>query len=40
MSDAAAVERHLERSGDFGETEGGFAQRALAWIECAGRRHA
>ena len=29
---------HVEGTGGFGETEGGFAQRALAWIEKAGNR--
>ena len=36
MSDAAAA--HVDGTGGFGETEGGFAQRALAWIEKAGNR--
>lgn len=29
---------HVEGTGGFGETEGGFAQRALAWIEKAGNK--
>ena len=29
---------HVEGTGGFGETEGGFAQRALAWVEKAGNR--
>ena len=29
---------HVEGAGGFGETEGGFAQRALAWVEKAGNR--
>lgn len=29
---------HVDGTGGFGETEGGFAQRALAWIERAGNK--
>jgi aminobenzoyl-glutamate transport protein len=29
---------HVEGTGGFGEREGGFAQRALAWVERAGNR--
>jgi aminobenzoyl-glutamate transport protein len=29
---------HLDGTGGFGEKEGGFAQRALAWVEKAGNR--
>ncbi len=29
---------HVEGTGGFGETEGGFAQRALAWVEKAGNK--
>ncbi len=29
---------HVEGTGGFGETEGGFAQRALAWIEKVGNK--
>lgn len=29
---------HVDGTGGFGETEGGFAQRALAWIEKAGNK--
>ena len=29
---------HVDGTGGFGETEGGFAQRALAWVEKAGNR--
>jgi aminobenzoyl-glutamate transport protein len=29
---------HVDGSGGFGEREGGFAQRALAWIERAGNK--
>jgi aminobenzoyl-glutamate transport protein len=29
---------HVDGTGGFGEREGGFAQRALAWIEKAGNR--
>jgi aminobenzoyl-glutamate transport protein len=29
---------HIEGTGGFGETEGGFAQRALAWIEKVGNK--
>ena len=36
MSTAAAG--HVDGTGGFGETEGGFAQRALAWIEKAGNK--
>ena len=35
---AAAPSSHVDGTGGFGETEGGFAQRALAWIEKAGNR--
>ena len=35
---AAAPSSHVEGTGGFGETEGGFAQRALAWIEKAGNK--
>lgn len=38
MSDAAVAKEHVDGSGGFGETEGGFAQRALAAIERAGNR--
>ena len=39
MSAAApAPSSHVEGTGGFGETEGGFAQRALAWIEKAGNK--
>jgi aminobenzoyl-glutamate transport protein len=37
MSDAAAA-KHVDGTGGFGEREGGFAQRALAWVEKAGNR--
>ncbi|UUY03901.1 AbgT family transporter [Svornostia abyssi] len=29
---------HVDGTGGFGETEGGFAQRALAWVERAGNK--
>ncbi len=29
---------HVDGTGGFGETEGGFSQRMLAWIEKAGNR--
>src|SRR3954447_9082567 len=35
---AAAPAAHVDGTGGFGETEGGFAQRALAWVEKAGNR--
>jgi aminobenzoyl-glutamate transport protein len=35
MSDVAA---HVDGTGGFGEREGGFAQRALAWIEKVGNK--
>ena len=39
MSSAAtAPSTHVDGTGGFGETEGGFAQRALAWIERAGNK--
>jgi len=38
MSAAAAPSEHVDGSGGFGEREGGFAQRALAWVEKAGNR--
>ena len=39
MSGAAATpSAHVDGTGGFGEREGGFAQRALAWIEKAGNR--
>jgi aminobenzoyl-glutamate transport protein len=39
MSDAApAPSAHVDGTGGFGEREGGFAQRALAWIEKAGNK--
>ena len=34
----AAPSSHVDGTGGFGETEGGFAQRALAWIEKAGNK--
>jgi aminobenzoyl-glutamate transport protein len=34
----AAPGDHVDGTGGFGETEGGFAQRALAWIERAGNK--
>jgi aminobenzoyl-glutamate transport protein len=33
-----APAQHVDGTGGFGETEGGFAQRALAWIERAGNK--
>jgi aminobenzoyl-glutamate transport protein len=39
MSDVAATpSSHVDGTGGFGEREGGFAQRALAWIEKAGNK--
>ena len=39
MNDAAATApAHVDGTGGFGEREGGFAQRALAWIERAGNK--
>ena len=39
MSDVAVPpSRHVNGTGGFGERKGGFAQRALAWIETAGNR--
>jgi aminobenzoyl-glutamate transport protein len=35
---AAAPSAHVDGTGGFGEREGGFAQRALAWIERAGNK--
>jgi aminobenzoyl-glutamate transport protein len=35
---ATAPSRHVDGTGGFGETEGGFAQRALAFIERAGNK--
>ena len=35
---ATAPSPHVDGTGGFGETEGGFAQRALAWIEKAGNK--
>ena len=29
---------HVDGTGGFGEREGGFSQRALAWVEKAGNR--
>jgi aminobenzoyl-glutamate transport protein len=36
MSSAAGA--HVDGTGGFGETEGGFAQKALAWVERAGNK--
>src|SRR5918999_3234605 len=39
MDDAAATApAHVDGTGGFGEREGGFAQRALAWIEKVGNK--
>jgi AbgT putative transporter family len=39
MNDAVATApAHVDGTGGFGEREGGFAQRALAWIERAGNK--
>jgi hypothetical protein len=39
MNDAAATApAHVDGTGGFGERDGGFAQRALAWIERAGNK--
>ena len=35
---AAASSGHVDGSGGFGEREGGFAQRALAWVERVGNK--
>ncbi|HWM10759.1 MAG TPA: AbgT family transporter, partial [Solirubrobacteraceae bacterium] len=35
---APAPSGHIDGTGGFGETEGGFAQRALAWVENAGNK--
>lgn len=35
---AAGASGHVDGTGGFGETEGGFAQRALAWVERAGNK--
>jgi aminobenzoyl-glutamate transport protein len=35
---AAGASGHVDGTGGFGETQGGFAQRALAWVERAGNR--
>lgn len=37
MNEATAP-AHVDGTGGFGEREGGFAQRALAWIERAGNK--
>ncbi|HEX6021398.1 MAG TPA: AbgT family transporter [Solirubrobacter sp.] len=35
---ATAASPHVDGAGGFGETEGGFAQRALAWVEKVGNK--